>query len=204
MNGGQYRQSMQIGRKPAANLHHATRLASRIGCSLNQFVTINYSKTSCRPEEASAHFRALLASWFARWLRRHPKNKNKSPPSYVWAFEAAGGQIAVHWLVHIPPGLIREFWRMVPVWVTATTGGEIGVNAVKHRKIYNIVGAKRYVLKGMDPDFARMWQIRPSPQGLIIGKRSGFSRNLGPVARKEQAYRPLRRQVGQWVEAQAA
>ncbi|RZK36886.1 MAG: hypothetical protein EOO61_09750 [Hymenobacter sp.] len=74
---------------------------------------------------------------------------------------------------------------------------------MKHRKIYNIVGAKRYVLKGMDPDFARMWQIRPSPQGMIIGKRSGFSRNLGPVARKEQAYRPLRRQVGQWAEVQA-
>ena len=203
MNRGRHRQSVQIGRKPAANLHHATRLADRIGYSLNQFVTINYSKTSCAPEEASAHFRILLASWFARWLRRHPKNKSKSSPTYVWVFEAAGGQVAVHWLVHIPQGLIREFWRTVPAWVAATTAGAIETNAVKHRRIYSIIGAKRYVLKGMDPHFARMWQIRPSPQGMIVGKRSGFSRNLGPIARKKLAYRPLRHEVGQWAEARS-
>jgi hypothetical protein len=189
---------MQIGRKPAANLHHATRLAERIGYPLNQFVTINYSKTPCDANDTSACFRQLLASWFARWLRRHPKNQKACPPTYVWAFEAAGGQLAVHWLVHIPRGFIREFWRMLPQWVEATAGTIEGPGAIKHRRIYNITGLKRYVLKGMDPHFARAWQIRPSPQGLVIGKRSGFSRNLGPAARRAQSYRPRRQQAGQW------
>lgn len=201
MNDGSRRQSAQIGRKPAANIHHATRLAERIGYPLNQFVTINYSKTPCSAGDATAVFRVLLASWFTRWLRRHPKNKKSVPPAYVYAFEAAGGQIAVHWLVHIPRGLIREFWRLLPVWIEATAGPIDGPGAIKHRRIYGIVGAKRYVLKGMDPHFARAWKIRPSPQGIIIGRRSGFSRSLGPIARRAASYRPQRHQQGAWTAA---
>lgn len=201
MNGGSRRQSAQIGRKPAANIHHATRVAERIGYPLNQFVTINYSKTPCAADEATAMFRVLLASWFARWLRRHPKNKRGAPPAYVYAFEAAGGQIAVHWLVHIPRGLIREFWRLLPEWVEATAGPIDGPGAIKHRRVYRIVGAKRYVLKGMDPHFARAWKVRPSPQGIVIGRRSGFSRSLGPAARRTISYRPQRRQQGAWTAA---
>lgn len=204
MNNSRNRQSLQIGRKPAANLHHATRFAERIGQPLNQFITINYTKTACRPEDASARFRLLLASWFARWLRRHPRNRKACQPTYVWVLEAAGGQTAVHWLVHIPRGLIREFWSMVPQWVQATVGPDIEPSTVKHRRIHNVTGLKRYVLKGMDPHFARAWKIRPSPQGMIVGKRSGFSRNLGPAARKGVNYRPQRRQSGQWAAAIAA
>ena len=203
MNGGAGRRTMQIGRKPAANLHHATQVAGMIGLPLNQFITINYSKTPCPPHHAGPQFRLLLASWFARWLRRHPRNKTGCAPTYVWSFEAAGGQIAVHWLVHIPRGLIREFWRTLPTWVAMTAGPIEGPSAIKHRRIYNIVGLKRYVLKGMDPHVAVLWGIRPIPQGLIIGKRSGTSRNLGATARKAQGYRPKRYRGGQWAPAAA-
>ena len=120
MNDGRRRISAQIGRKPAAKVHHATRLADRIGHPLNQFVTINYSKTACPPDQATAAFRDLLSNWFARWLRRHPKNRNRWRPAYVYTFEAAGDQIAVHRLVHVPKGLIREFSRLVPEWIAAT------------------------------------------------------------------------------------
>ena len=179
-------------RKPAANLHHATRVAERIGKPLNQFVTINYSLTMCPPREASAAFRRLLASWYARWLRRHRKLKGRCPPTHVWAFEAAGEQVAVHWAVHIPRGLVREFRRSLPQWIASTVGEPVPHDTVKHRPIYNVTGLKRYVLKGMDPHFAPKWKIRPVPQGLIIGKRSGFSRNLGPTARARIGYRPRR------------
>jgi len=202
MNGGSKRSTAQIGRKPAANIHHATRLADKIGCPLNQFITINYSKTDCRDDQATASFRLLLSSWFARWLRRHPKNTRACQPTYVYAFEAAGGQIAVHWLVHIPRGLIREFWRKVSEWVQITTGSVVNSGTVKHRRINKIVGLKRYILKGMDPHFARAWKIRPSAQGVIIGRRSGFSRNLGPTARQALSYKPKRFYAGTWTNAE--
>ena len=124
--------------------------------------------------------------------------KRKCPPTYVWAFEAAGGQIAVHWLVHIPRGLVREFRRALPAWVEVTAGTIEDTTAIKHRHIYNVIGAKRYVLKGMDPHFARQWGIRPIPQGTVIGKRSGFSRNLGPAARACVGYRPQLRYATGW------
>ncbi len=187
-----YRESMQIGRKLAANVHHATRASKLVKLPLNQFVTINYSKTACQPSEASAAFRRLLGSWFARWLRRHPKNHRQRPPTYVWCFEAAGGQIAVHWLVHIPRGLIREFGRTLPTWIAATTGEVDDRSVVKHRRIYNLIGVRRYILKGMDPHVAKQWAIKASDQGIVIGKRCGFSRNLGPVARTAAGYRSLR------------
>jgi len=197
MNGGAYRQSMQIGRKPAANLHHATRLAIKLGLPLNRFVTINYSKTACVPRDASARFRLLLASWFARWLRRHPKNRKACPPTYVWVFEAGGDQTAVHWLIHIPRGLIREFGRALLTWLEITAGPIEG-GVVRHKRIYNVVGLKRYVLKGMDPHFATKWEIRHIPQGVVIGKRSGTSRNLGPTARRATNYQPRRFSVRGW------
>lgn len=204
MDGGSKRVTVQIGRKPAANIHHATRLADRIGCPLNQFVTINFSKTTCLSEDATGAFRNLLSDWFARWLRRHPRNRKDHRPTYVYTFEAAGGQIAVHWLVYIPRGLIREFWRLLPEWVTVTAGTITSPTAIKHRRIYRVVGAKRYILKGMDPHFARLWKIRPSPQGSIVGRRSGFSRNLGPAARRAAGYRPQRYQSGTWGSAASA
>lgn len=199
MNGGSRRPSAQIGRKPAANIHHATRVAERLGYPLNQFVTINYTKTSCTADDATAVFRTLLASWFARWLRRHPENKQATAPTYVYAFEAAGGQIAVHWLVHIPSCLVHDFQRLLPEWVQATAGRIDGPGAIDHRRVYGIVGAKRYLLKGMDPHFARAWKIRPSPQGIVIGRRSGFSRNLGPTARRKASYQPQRRHQNAWM-----
>ena len=118
--------------------------------------------------------------------------KGRCPPTYVWVLENAGEQAAVHWAVHIPRGLVREFRRSLPQWIAATVGGPVPHNTVKHRPIYNVTGLKRYMLKGMDAHFAPSWKIRPVPQGLVIGKRSGFSRNLGPAARARVGYRPQR------------
>lgn len=106
--------------------------------------------------------------------------------------------MAVHWAVHIPRGLVREFRRSLPQWIAATVGGPVSHDTVKHRPIYNVTGLKRYVLKGMDPHFAPLWKICPVPQGLIVGKRSGFSRNLGPTARARVGYRPQRHLSTGW------
>lgn len=205
MNSGTARQSTQIGRKPAANVHHAFRFANTIGCPLNYFVTINFALTPCPAQRTSAAFRRLLCSWFARWLRRHPKNKAKCPPTYAYAVETANGQTHVHWAVHIPRGFVREFRRILPQWIEAVAGGPMHApSAVKHRRVYNPVGLKRYMLKGMDPLFARLWQIRPVDQGLVIGRRSGFSRNLGPTRRHAAGYRSTRRSAGGWSAGSAS
>jgi hypothetical protein len=37
------------------------------------------------------------------------------------------------------------------------------------------------MLKGLDPIYAPLYGVRHVPQGVVHGKRSGFSRCLGPL-----------------------
>ncbi len=194
-NAGLYRTSSHINRHPAVNLHHATRYSERIGLPLNTAVTINLGLLGCRPDEAGLRFRTLLAQRFAPWLRRNSGNVAGVAPTYVWSMEAAGNQTAAHWLVHVPARLTKGFKRKLDEWLAAIAGGECDPHALNLKPIDNLVGIRRYILKGTDPVWARHLGVRHLPQGKVIGKRSGFSRNLGPVARKRGGYVPRRMPV---------
>ena len=188
------RHSRHIQRKPASNLHHAVKVAARIGRPLNQFVTLSYAHTTCAPEEVSERFERLRQNHFGPWLRRPPRGVKEpcGPAAYVWVIEATNG-IAVHWLVHVPATRLTDFKKRLPRWLKATAGEPTcDASAVHMRPAYNPMGAKLYMLKGMDETVAKSWGIRPVPQGIIHGKRSGFSRSLGPTARRKIGYRPRR------------
>jgi hypothetical protein len=51
------------------------------------------------------------------------------------------------------------------------------------RPIDNEKGMRRYVLKGANQQWSRHFGAVSVDQGLIIGRRSGTSINLGPAAR---------------------
>ena len=192
-NTGRWRKTPFIRYKPASNLHHATRFAATLGQPLNQFVTINFTKCSHEGSDASFTFRALVSRRFAPWLRRHPRNRACKSPTHVWVVEHAGGQVAVHWAVHVPGGLIQEFRRRLPRWVSSLVGRRPDDSAIHCRPIDNITGLKRYMLKGIDPAWAAFFKVHAVDQGEIVGRRSGFSKNLGPAARRRAGYRPQRR-----------
>ncbi len=191
-NGGSYRLTHHINRRPAVNIHHATRMSLRVGLPLNKMVTINLGLAGFEPNEAGHAFRKLLTQRFAPWLRRAAPNIRNVPPTYVWTMEAAGGQLAVHWLVHVPTGLQRAFRRKVAEWLHSLVGVTPSASAVDVRPIYNLIGARRYILKGIDPAWASHLKINQVDQGRVVGKRSGFSKNLGPAARTRHGYRPRR------------
>lgn len=192
-NHGTYRVTRHINRRPAVNLHHATRYCEMIGLPLNRFVTVNFSLTGCNDNHESHTFRKLLAERFAPWLRRTARNVQGIAPTYVWTMEAGGRQIAAHWLVHVPKDCARAFERKVADWLASLTGGTPDAGAIKVQPIHNVIGLRRYVLKGVDPAWATHLGVRHVDQGIVIGKRSGFSRNLGPCARQRGGYRPKRR-----------
>lgn len=189
-NGGLHRTSHHINRHPAVNIHHATRHSERIGLPLNRMVTINFSLIDCKSDDAGPLFRRMLAERFAPWLRRTARTASTIPPTYVWSMEGANNQAAVHWLVHVPAGHLRAFEQKLTEWLTGLLGETPEPSAVKVQPIYNLVGARHYILKGTDPVWAGHLGVRPVDQGKVIGKRSGFSRNLGPVARKRGGYKP--------------
>jgi hypothetical protein len=184
--------------RPASNIHHAIRLAEAIGSPLNQFVTLNFSKTTCPPEMVSEQFALLRSNRFAKWVTR-PQKGGGTPcePTFVWVIESAGGCTAVHWLVHVPPARTADFARRLPKWLADVAGEVTCESAVHIRAAYQPKGAGRYMLKGIDPNVASFFGIRDEAQGFVVGKRCGTSINVGATAKKrlraEGAYPEARR-----------
>src|SRR5262245_52351441 len=91
-----------IGRRQVRNFMGAiqyrdTRLVE-LGRPLNTFVTLNFDYIDCRPEHVSAAFERLRDNHFVRWLRY----EGAAPAHYVWVLENQGGDMHVHWVVHVP------------------------------------------------------------------------------------------------------
>lgn len=191
-NEGARRRSRHINRHPAVNIHHARRYSEREGIPFNLAVTINFGIAGVPPEEASRLLQKLLAQRFAPWLRRSPANDNNLSPTYAWSLEAPYGTVSAHLMIHLPPQLINSFQRRLRAWLVGLLGSAVPSRAIDMRPVYNRIGFTRYILKGIAPEWAGHLAVDPLPQGEIIGKRTGFSRNLGPTARRRKGYKPQR------------
>jgi hypothetical protein len=177
------------------NIHHARRYASSKGVPFNWMVTINFGLSGLTPERASSMLQKLLAQRFAPWLRRSANNDNELKPTYIWALEAPLGAVSAHLLVHLPPPLSKGFSGRLIRWLEGLVGSGVPSRAVDVRPIRTLVGATRYMLKGINATWASHLEIQPIPQGEVVGKRWGFSRNLGPTARRRGGYKPRRHQI---------
>jgi hypothetical protein len=162
------------------------------------FVTIHWGLT----ETGEDNFVALRNQRYCRWLRTRSKQLNKQfKPHYNYSREEGH----VHWMVHIPDDLIEEFIDLVPRWVTslehkgkanrkrAENHEPAPPGAVLVELTRNSVAARKYLLKGIDPQHAfRLGITSPIPQGLVYGRRTGVSRTLGGAARTKAGYKPQR------------
>ena len=102
--------------------------------------------------------------------------------------------MAAHMLIHMPDRLMQEFESRLAQWLRRMLDLErVDGSVLQIENVYNLIGVRRYLLKGVDPAWANHLAVRPLSQGTVIGKRSGFSRNLGPTARTRGGYRPRRK-----------
>jgi len=175
------RKSAFIRRQQATNFAPAIRLAEKTGRPLNYLVTLNYSDTACAPADVSAAFARLRDNYFGPWYRRPRKGvlQPAQPAAFIWVIENTS-VIAAHWLVHIPDGRLPDFKIRIEKWFEKTTGGiHFAANALDIRGVYNVAGARLYMLKGIDPLYGPFYGVRPVDQGVVHGKRFGFSESLG-------------------------
>lgn len=177
-----------MNRKQASNFLPAPMFAEALGRPLNLFVTLNFHHTACPPEEVGAAFERLRDNHFTRWFRYHTKRvrrlRGPVPPTYVWTIENVAGHTHVHWLVHIPPILQQAFREKLPQWLEAVAGPvTIETSAVHVEPAERPAGLSRYMMKGIDPRYAKFYRIDHEPQGVVHGKRCGVSECLGPAAR---------------------
>ena len=190
-NLGKSRRSHAIHRYPAVNIHHARKCSESWGVPLNIHVSVHLSQCGFSPEAASEVFQRLISQRFAPWLRRSTANDNKLPPTYVWTLEAPHGRVGAHWLIHLPAQLLPLFKANLPEWIRGL-GGNPSLTSIRIAPINRLIGMTRYILKGISSPWAAHLKIGPVDQGEIVGKRSGFSRNLGPTARQRRGYKPRR------------
>lgn len=180
------KQSEYIGRKPASNIYHGIKLANTLQLPLNLFVSINFTLTSCPVDNVSKAFQQLRDT-FAKWVTRPPAllKNHKAAPTYVWVIEnPPSAHINVHWLVHVPEKRQADFKNRLIKWLHSVTGEILDDKSINIRKVYSARGVGSYMLKGIHPGVAVFYGIRPEAQGWIHGKRSGFSRNIGPTQKR--------------------
>ncbi|SDR59313.1 hypothetical protein SAMN05519103_06389 [Rhizobiales bacterium GAS113] len=62
----------------------------------------------------------------------------------------------------------------------------------RHARGLRAKGSGKYLLKGTNPVYAGWYGVNHVYQGIVHGKRSGFSRSLGPTVRKRLGIKPRR------------
>lgn len=186
------RLSRFITNKQATQFSAAIRFSKRLGCPLNQFVTLNLAHTACPRGLASLAVQDLIKNRFGRWLRYQEVKARKAgqpsygAPTYAWVIEAKGGLTHLHWCVHVDPRLQASFARVLPKWLARSAGAiEKPIGAINITSVYGIGGLLKYCLKGLNHYHAGKRFVVVEDQGEVWGKRVGLSKSLGQAARRQ-------------------
>lgn len=182
-----------IDRRQATNSRPAILLAEQRDLPLNRVVTINFTAQGV-PDAEVLVMHASLRARYSRWAKR-PGKRRVVPafePTMIWVVENTA-HWGSHWLVHIPRARLADFARELEKWIVKETGRP-PAHRVLHIQLANKPhGFRKYMLKGIDPKFAGLYRVLAIPQGMIEGKRFGFTQNLGPSAtRKHGTKQPYR------------
>jgi hypothetical protein len=169
-------------------------LARDIGSPLNTFVTIAFAHTGASPTEVDRVFGLLRNNHFKSWLA-YRRKKHSAPhygtPTFAWAKEnstdGAGGSFPhVHWLVHIPEDLKRQFPDALGQWLERLAPPiDRSERVIEIKPIGSPQGLQRYCLKDLSPRLRKHFQVPQhfaATYGMVFGKRIGVSQNLGPAA----------------------
>lgn len=176
----------------------AAEFAPVIGLPLNRFTTIHWQKADVSDGlAATGRFLKLARDW----LRLQGGGF-----AFVWVREGglAKGE-HVHILLHLPPDLAPEFRRRVRGWlqccgarwrrgvmysrpVGRSLRHAMGGHVYSEAYADHLAAGVGYIVKGATAETgARLGLRRLEPGGVIVGKRSGVSQNLGAGAREKRA-----------------
>lgn len=192
--------STEIGWKGTQTHYYAEKQAENIGLPLNTKITLNFDLTSIQPWDATAAFGKWRTQRFNKWARRPCKGRGKAfEPTYAYVFENKKDPIVyneigeglphnvhVHMYAHIPAERLFDFSGRAYEWLDEMAGPISAQQAVKIQWVTEDNGVMQYDRKGASKAAAKRYGVKDlqCPQGMIIGRRSGTSLNLGPTARK--------------------
>jgi hypothetical protein len=193
--------SLFVGPKAAQTNYYADMQAARLGLPINVRVTINFSLLEISPEKATSIFRKMRSSRFAKWVSRPRRGCGPAAPATDYhGFENKRGEevyrqigpslphnVHVHWSMHIPTGRRKDFEGELYRWVNEMAGRKEWPALALEVEALTFGQPAKYLNKGARLHDARRYGANPdkiAEQGLIIGRRTGTSRNIGPARRR--------------------
>lgn len=183
-----------LNRKTTQTILHAFDYAKYVDRPLNTDVTL---RLGCiETDHGHPAFDRIRHKCYC-WLQRKQKqlHGHAEPPYYVFVFENPdGSDLHLHWVLHVPEELQKEFRRKLPGWVRKVLGtipapGDVYAQAVNP---YEDKTLAKYILKGTDPEYIDHFHLRDYaapegeliPQGAVSGRRAGASVALNRAVRK--------------------
>jgi len=169
----------------------AAGYSQRLGFPFNRHWTIHYQKADVADTQATAFIGRLLK------LARDYAARNKAPFTAIWARENGDGKGGhVHILLHLPTALslkgrTRKWVRLAGgicrpgVSVIKAVGGRLSSADIGDAHYcHNVAIVEGYLLKGASVATGRALGLRLYGEtGRVIGKRCGWTQNIGQSAR---------------------
>lgn len=193
-----------------------------IGLAVNFAIHIHLQKGGISMSECHGFITKFLHK-SGEWLRRNSGKRPafiwvlENPPSTMTGEDEFRGGLHLHVLIHVPRELVRPFQKRLRRW-----GQQAGLrwrrNVLRSRSIFysgpeddifrfvekGMMGMIAYLLKGSEPAACELLQIghwSARNQGLLTGKRCGYSESLSPKKTCWPARR-LERHPGIWLASQ--
>lgn len=191
------RKSEALSERQVRGIIDAAYYAQKIGLPLNRHLTVHWGRMGIGEAGATAATGALLRR-AGQVLRAW-----SFPFAYVWVRENDIGDGSKgphsHIMMHVPPAAARQFVRLQIGWIEQIAGRKYVAGTLRTKRIGgrvdtattspeqyqpNLDRVIRYVLKGALKDTAaKLGLPRCDTGGLIIGKRAGWSENIGAAMR---------------------
>lgn len=183
-------------------LDPSIRFAAEIGRPINTFITLQYGATALEPVQVGPATRKLLKNYITPWLRPTRTHPIDHRPA-VWFYFLEDVATAVyphgahaHIGMHVPPGRRADLEAKLTHWLEQVAGVVFDTaTAVDVRDTdKNGIGLKLYAGKALKPADARKRKVRPSSQGIILGRRLSISQSIhaGAIAAHREQLRVAR------------
>jgi len=174
---GSRRTSQAVRKNDVKSMAQARSYARSIDRPLDHIFTIHWG---CAEGPGPGGYRKRMNQLFCNvrdWMRRC-----QVPFMHIWILEGSTKEAHMHGMLHVP----HRFLPKLEAYLRQQLGGPEEVLDIRkaNPKIGGETGWFRYIIKGCEADVRRaLSPPNRGPQGTIVGKRCGFSSNLGPAAR---------------------
>ena len=195
-----HRQSDELSLYASQTILGAWQFSRHIGLGLNRSITIHFGRLGVGDSDSGRCVAAYLKILNDRLA------KMGGQFAAVWVRENGEGKGShVHIFAHIPAHCWPTIRNRQAVWLRKATGKQMKAGALRSRKIRgqsdqwpsnalylaNGDNVVRYLVKGVSNDVAAFLGLsRAQYGGVIIGKRSGTTQNIGRSAWAKAGWLP--------------